>query len=247
VPAQILRTIPRDIYPFARHGVYTVFHAYREAIERAERFIYLENQYLWSPEITDLLCEAIARPRGGPAGEPFQVALLLPAHPNVGKANTDEHLSRLLAADAGRGVLGLYTLYTWTRTANRGTMAYQPIYVHAKVAVIDDAWCTVGSANLNGRGLASDTEMNVATPSPHVARRLRLGLWAEHLACPEQELAGVDPRDLLAGRWRSAARQNAARLAARQEPLPYALMPYPMGKVDADWGWGELEAGLLDL
>jgi phosphatidylserine/phosphatidylglycerophosphate/cardiolipin synthase-like enzyme len=241
-PAQILRTLPRGIYPFARRGVYTIFHAYAAAIARAERFIYIENQYLWSPEITTLLCEAIARPRR----TPFQVALVLPAHPNAGKSDTDVHLRRLLAADEGRGVLGLYTLYTWTRVANRGTMAYQPIYVHAKVAVIDDTWCTVGSANLNGRGMASDTEMNVATTDAQVARRLRLGLWAEHLACAESELAGADALDVLRGRWRTAAEENGARLVARREELPYALMPYPMGEVIADWGWGELEAGLLD-
>ena len=51
---------------------------------------------------------------------------------------------------------------------------------------------------------------------------------------------------LLSGLWRTVAADNARRVAARSEPLPCALMPYPLGKVPADWGWGELEAALLD-
>jgi phosphatidylserine/phosphatidylglycerophosphate/cardiolipin synthase-like enzyme len=45
-PCQIVRTIPRRVYPFARRGEYGIAHAYLAAIAGAERFIYLENQYL---------------------------------------------------------------------------------------------------------------------------------------------------------------------------------------------------------
>ena len=49
------------------------------------------------------------------------------------------------------------------------------------VAIIDDLWSTVGSANLNNRGMRDDTEMNVATLDAELARGLRVLLWAEHL------------------------------------------------------------------
>jgi phosphatidylserine/phosphatidylglycerophosphate/cardiolipin synthase-like enzyme len=58
---------------------------------------------------------------------------------------------------------------------------YRPIYVHAKVAIIDDVWSTVGSGNLNNRGMRDDTEMNVAVLDAELAYGLRLMLWAEHL------------------------------------------------------------------
>jgi phosphatidylserine/phosphatidylglycerophosphate/cardiolipin synthase-like enzyme len=58
---------------------------------------------------------------------------------------------------------------------------HRPIYVHAKGAIIDDLWVTVGSANLNNRGLRDDVEINVATLDAGLALRLRLRLWAEHL------------------------------------------------------------------
>ena len=108
VVAHVQRTIPRRVYPFAPRGIYGIAHAYCHAIARAERFIYLESQYPWSPEITDALCEAIRR--GHRSGLP--VAIVLPAHPNVGKADTDCHLECLLEADAGCGACRAYTLYT---------------------------------------------------------------------------------------------------------------------------------------
>ena len=38
-----------------------------------------------------------------------------------------------------------------------------PVYVHAKIGIIDDRWLTIGSANLNEHSLLNDTEMNVLT------------------------------------------------------------------------------------
>ena len=53
--------------------------------------------------------------------------------------------------------------------------------MHAKVTIVDDLWSTVGSANLNNRGMCDDTEMNVATLDAELARGLRVLLLAEHL------------------------------------------------------------------
>jgi phosphatidylserine/phosphatidylglycerophosphate/cardiolipin synthase-like enzyme len=62
-----------------------------------------------------------------------------------------------------------------------------PIYVHAKVCVVDDHWAAVGSDNFNRRSWTYDSELNVAvideSPSPagRFAERLRLQLACEHL------------------------------------------------------------------
>lgn len=67
------------------------------------------------------------------------------------------------------------------------------IYVHAKLMVIDDVFVSVGSSNLNRRGLMHDGEMNVFAVSEHLKRdpanpalRLRTQLWAEHLGLPPE-------------------------------------------------------------
>jgi phosphatidylserine/phosphatidylglycerophosphate/cardiolipin synthase-like enzyme len=46
----------------------------------------------------------------------------------------------------------------------------EALYVHAKVAIVDDRWLTVGSANLNEHSLFNDTEINIATCDPMLAR-----------------------------------------------------------------------------
>ena len=37
-----------------------------------------------------------------------------------------------------------------------------PIYVHAKVCIIDDVWMTIGSDNLNRRSWTHDSELSCA-------------------------------------------------------------------------------------
>ena len=71
----------------------------------------------------------------------------------------------------------------------QGQTLYRPIYVHAKTTIVDDVWLTLGSANLNNRGMHDDTEMNVAIVHPEMAQRLRILLMVEHLGlCDEDQL-----------------------------------------------------------
>jgi phosphatidylserine/phosphatidylglycerophosphate/cardiolipin synthase-like enzyme len=65
------------------------------------------------------------------------------------------------------------------------------IFVHAKTMMVDDIFVSIGSANINRRGLFSDGEMNVfaipeqlkASPE-NPAKILRTELWAEQLGLP---------------------------------------------------------------
>jgi phosphatidylserine/phosphatidylglycerophosphate/cardiolipin synthase-like enzyme len=58
-----------------------------------------------------------------------------------------------------------------------------PVYVHAKTCVVDDTWATIGSDNFNRRSWTHDSELSavVMDPAGDYARKLRLGLAAEHL------------------------------------------------------------------
>ena len=64
-----------------------------------------------------------------------------------------------------------------------------PIYVHAKVCVVDDRWMTIGSDNLNLRSWTHDSELTCAVVDPDgvLPRSLRTSLWAEHLGLPEDD------------------------------------------------------------
>jgi len=189
---QIARTIPKHTYSFLPHIIRGISRLYANALGNAQHCIYLENQYLWlhayygidipfagkdNVEMERNLQELGAALRRG-----VTVAFVLPDHPNVGRAFTDAALTRLLdeAPEAvTQGQLQVFCLATSTNID--GVEHYRPIYVHAKVAIIDDLWSTVGSANLNNRGMRDDTEMNVATLDAELAQNLRLLLWAEHL------------------------------------------------------------------
>lgn len=55
------------------------------------------------------------------------------------------------------------------------------IYVHAKLAICDDKFLTLGSANLDDWGLGASSEMNVLIDNPEIAKATRVRLWKEHL------------------------------------------------------------------
>jgi phosphatidylserine/phosphatidylglycerophosphate/cardiolipin synthase-like enzyme len=56
-PVQLLRTYPRRLggYPFAPAGERSVARGYTKAVNQARHLIYIEDQYLWSPEVAATL------------------------------------------------------------------------------------------------------------------------------------------------------------------------------------------------
>jgi PLD-like domain len=140
----------------------------------------------------------------------------LPVKPKGGGDDTRGALAELIEADDDHGrVLGCCLFARAGRAAD-------PIYVHAKIGIVDDRWLTIGSANLNDHSLFNDTELNLVTHDPELARRTRLSLWAEHLECQPGDIAG-DPAEVIDGRWRPTA-EDQLRRQRRGEPLTHRLM-----------------------
>lgn len=212
--AQVVRTIPKGFYPFAPEGIHGIYHAITTAIRGAQRFVYLENQYIWAPEVMDALLDAMRRPRT----TPFRVILVLPARAQEGRYDNDDHVRQLMAEDNGRGVVHVYSLYTGGPATGVRAFSYRPVYVHAKVSIVDDEWFCAGSANLNRRGLATDTEMDVQCIAPDLARSARIHLWSRHLHMTEEQIAAVDPIELIDHQWKSTA--EAMERAVRNGMLP---------------------------
>ena len=78
---------------------------------------------------------------------------------------------------------------------------YQGGLLHAKVAVIDSVWATVGSSNLEPLSLLLAREANVVLRDPHFAKVLRRRLRT----AIEQQSVQMDPlRYLQRGRWQRA-------------------------------------------
>jgi len=167
VTAQFVRTIPNSIYDAVPKGDFRILEAYIRALRSAEKIVYLESQFLWSPELVDILRAKLRNP---PSDE-FRVVVLLPAHPNNGQDDTRGQLGMLVADDRDDRLLAC-TLFQPGRV--------EQVYVHAKVGIVDDRWLCVGSANLNEHSMFNDTEACVITCDEQLARDTRERLWREH-------------------------------------------------------------------
>jgi phosphatidylserine/phosphatidylglycerophosphate/cardiolipin synthase-like enzyme len=216
VRAQLVSTVPERLYGGAWQGRFRILEAYLRAIRSAKRFIYLENQFLWSPEIVDALRDKLQRP---PSPE-FRIVLLLPSKANSGEDDTLGQLAVLAEADHDGTRFLAATLY-----ARSAGLTAAPVYVHAKVGIVDDEWLTLGSANLNDHSLFNDTEVNVVTRDPAFVRAARIRLWAEHLETPAERLQG-DPVDLIDSLWMPIAYEQQERRGAGQ-PMTHRLARLP--------------------
>jgi phosphatidylserine/phosphatidylglycerophosphate/cardiolipin synthase-like enzyme len=215
VELQIVRTVPEHVYNAVPRGDFRILESYTGALRSAERFIYVENQFLWSPEIARLLRGKLTHP---PSAD-FRMLFVLPANPMSGNDDTRGVLAELIEADDGNGRILACSLY-----ARSGARA-DPIYVHAKIAIVDDRWLTLGSANLNEHSLFNDTEMNVVSHDPKLARQTRQRLWAEHLELPAEQIP-EDPVRAINDLWKPISKEQLQRRSAGL-PLTHRLVRLP--------------------
>jgi phosphatidylserine/phosphatidylglycerophosphate/cardiolipin synthase-like enzyme len=242
---QVLRTYARKSpgYPFAPQGERSIARAYGKAFAKARKLIYLEDQYLWSELIAQGIHDALER------SPDLRVIIVVPRYPDADGPVTGppERFGQLRAVRmlrrAAPARVGIYNLEN---------AAGAPIYVHAKICIVDDVWFTCGSDNFNRRSWTSDSELTCAVldPTPddrdlvadgtrRLARDLRLEVWSEHLGSPRSSLAQLD---LLTGfeLWRrTAAELEAWYAGGRKGPRPPGrIRPHetqPLTRFQALW------------
>jgi phosphatidylserine/phosphatidylglycerophosphate/cardiolipin synthase-like enzyme len=214
---QLLRTYPkrRQGYPFAPEGERSIALGYQKAASQARNLIYLEDQYLWSPAVVGCFAKALR------ANPELHLIAVIPSYPDQdGRISMPPNLigreqAINLLKEAGGDRVAVYGL------ENAGGY---PVYVHAKICVIDDTWCAVGSGNLNRRSWTHDSELSCAVvdddsagvpaapdeqdpaAAESFALQLRLQLAGEHL-----DRAASDTADLRAARGAFAAFAASAR------------------------------------
>src|ERR1700681_1865135 len=151
---QVLRTYgrPRHAYPFAPDGERSIARAYVKAVRRARRLIYIEDQFLWSDEVVSSFVEALkTQPQ-------LRIIAVVPRYFDQGgvfkwPSQVGREQAMKAPLDAGGDRVGIYDVEN-----PQGT----PVYVHAKVCVIDDVWAAVGSDNFNRRSWTHDSEVSCA-------------------------------------------------------------------------------------
>jgi cardiolipin synthase A/B len=223
---QVQRTVRRDHYTdgtptpggvsFAiENGEFSIADQYVKAIDSAQRTLYLEDQAIGSPAIVDALQRALQRG--------VHVGFVVPIDVNteMARARTNPATAPFFESI---GALGQFPHFTLAGLATRRESGdYQNVYVHAKVALVDDAWCTIGSANVANRSFYGDTELNASIWHSPTVRALRCSLLEEHLGRDTSNFDDVTALKLFG----SIARENADRRAdgAGQEGLALALDP----------------------
>jgi len=170
----IARTVPKQP---GIDEVREIEQLYVDMIERAERFIYADNQYFASRRIAEAMARRLTEKNG----------------PEIAIINPTSADGWLQEAVMGSARLALFCALGELDTRDRFEI-YTPvteggkdIYVHSKLMIVDDRILRVGSSNMNNRSMGLDSECDVAIEAEDGAefdpeiRGLRERLMAEHL------------------------------------------------------------------
>jgi phosphatidylserine/phosphatidylglycerophosphate/cardiolipin synthase-like enzyme len=186
----------------------TVQDIWLRSILGARRFIYMEEQYL----ISDCAAAAIRAmlPRLA-----HVTILIAPSEltdlPGVW-ARRSAFIRKITSGNPYGDRLHIYTRAAGNKQPCVRTNAPH-LYVHAKMAVIDDELMLIGSANCNNRGWETDSELVIASfeddgGTSAAAGRLRAALWAHHLDVPASAVADPIGSQQL---WDAASTRHVCR------------------------------------
>jgi phosphatidylserine/phosphatidylglycerophosphate/cardiolipin synthase-like enzyme len=254
---QVVRTLTAGRFADPADGEKGVLEAYLRAIGTAKVFLYLENQYFTNDAVGTALAQALT----DPARPNLNVILLININPDIPlyvrwQRKLVARIKKVMD-DAGlseqqRRRFGVFT--RWTHEAavppDRPNPRIAPNYLHSKVAVADDLWATLGSANLDGASLdffqvlhalqfgdVRNSELNFlvlngieSQPPTEAVGLLRRRLWAEHLgfADPGDPALATAPAGGWVELWRERADTKLAGLkTAPGTVLPPCVLPWP--------------------
>lgn len=102
-------------------------------------------------------------------------------------------------------------------------VGWSEVYIHAKLMIINDAFLTLGSANINTRSMQVDSELNIALDRPEISKPLRQELWGRHT----NSWSGANPdrmdREASAKqafkKWRDILNENKAAFSNSLPPV----------------------------
>ena len=222
-----------ESYSWAEHGEFTVWASYLNAIKQAQKYVYLEDQYLFpfrfdpvmehpddvaqKADIFFQLGEALKRG--------VDVICLVPGRDDAVFKHY-EFQQRRRGADYLRNIAENHPgagRFVFTKLHVGGK---DPV-IHAKVMLVDDELALVGSANIALRSMAlcSEIHMAIIDEKNEFARDLRYKLWAEHMELDEDDEILVDPREAVGAYYENAkSEQGRLRLLPTtrlETELPY--------------------------
>jgi phospholipase D1/2 len=238
-PVAISRTFGKTLVP-RQETVQEVRALYLDAIDAAERIIYLENQYFSSRAIF----QALVRRMRQRDRSRLHIVFVLPRMPEALREQLAMGLAQVkllrVLQRVARATGHSLGVYCSAAPDENGRDVFT--YIHSKLMVVDDRFVTLGSANTTNRSLGLDSELNLAWEAPEgrggealrrSIRRLRVSLLAEHAGLEGvaalRELARADRLvpflEEVAERRRHRLRHHPLETLFDQNPLLKPLEP----------------------
>jgi phospholipase D1/2 len=213
----IARTMPE--YE-GRGEVREIERLYLDAIAAARDTIYCESQYFASRHIAEAMAKRL-REKYGP-----EIVIINPESADgfLESVAMDTARYRLLKLIAEADKHDRFRMYTPV------TKGGEPIYVHAKVTIVDDRLLRVGSSNFNNRSMGFDTECDLVIealtgrPGVRAVREqiihVRNDLVAEHLGKTAADVGTAVRRCGTLGAAIESLRRNGRSLQPYIPPKP---------------------------
>lgn len=185
-PAAIARTTP-DLGPLLE--TQEIKHMYRDLISRAQKFIYIENQYFSCKEIARALNRALRK-------NPQLQVLLVSSYDPQGLFESEAMWANRIDFKriVEKRVSSERVRFVSSGTSFQGQKIFKRI--HSKVIIIDDQYCTIGSANITNRSMELDTECDVILEAQNATQArliadIRHDLIAEHIGASVAEVENI--------------------------------------------------------
>jgi phosphatidylserine/phosphatidylglycerophosphate/cardiolipin synthase-like enzyme len=194
-------------YAFAPIGERSIFNQIKSAILAANRFIYMEDQYLVADQPMAGLGDPLPKVLAAKLAEPdFKKLVILIARTEQVNGELLQawqrrrnFISQLKAAAPDKVTVCQYKI---TQGADASGLEV-PKFVHSKTWIFDDEFCLVSSANCNRRGYSHDSEIGAAVYDENLkgdrlyfAHELRMRLWMKHLN-PSGDAKNLTNQDIL--------------------------------------------------
>lgn len=199
---QLVRTQPQ-------YGEKDAKECYANLTRQMRHYMFIQNQYIQYVAWADHLMHCMGNLRQSGYHKPLYIFMLtstperdgmdaptyeVASKVGMSEAMKVEHETAMEQVRRGKGEqpitaeklqkqgINVFMGSLWTCADIEGKLRpedYEEIYIHAKVAVVDDAAFTIGSTNLNLRSMALDSELNILSDAKDVAFKLRSDLFSQ--------------------------------------------------------------------
>lgn len=243
---QLVRTQPL-------HAEKTVKECYANLSRQMLHYIFIQNQYVQYGPWASYLLECVGRLRAAGYLKRIYVFILTSTPEDKGmdrptydvaskvgksesmfvehkeaieKAREQKTKAPITPEELAVQGINVFMGSLWTCAEGKEKLSskdYEEIYIHTKVAIVDDAAFTIGSANLNLRSMTFDSELNVLSEAKDVAYQLRVDLFTQCAqdAGPQQ----FGDMENTFRHWEQVASKNLTKKASGKK-LKGQLLPF---------------------